>query len=125
MDSLACMIRNVVAAGAIPSCLIVEQFLKTSLRCLHTHRRYEWWLLVDYWGGNNGLTDTFEEPKSIAESISGFHGNVVLVQVREKTRSRPRGEGGGWGGRNEKTHTKVEYESPIPKLHSGAWCIAS
>lgn len=41
---------------------------------------YEWWLLVDYWGGNNGLTDSFEEPKSIAESISGFHSNVVLLQ---------------------------------------------
>eukprot|EP00038_Savillea_parva_P019806 m.28947 g.28947 ORF g.28947 m.28947 type:complete len:1040 (+) comp4562_c0_seq1:52-3171(+) len=41
---------------------------------------YEWWLIQDYWGGDNGLSDTFLKPKSISEDIASFHANVVLLE---------------------------------------------
>lgn len=42
---------------------------------------YEWWLLQDYWTGNNGVVDTFMNPKpGVAPYIKAFNARSILVQ---------------------------------------------
>ena len=42
---------------------------------------YEWWLLQDYWTGNNGVIDTFLNPKpGVAEYIKQFNARSIFLQ---------------------------------------------
>eukprot|EP01052_Picozoa_sp_SAG31_P017558 SAG31_NODE_1206_length_9388_cov_7.855420_2_plen_1278_part_00 len=42
---------------------------------------YEWWLLQDYWTGNNGITDTFLRPKpAVQNAIQQFNARSILIQ---------------------------------------------
>eukprot|EP01047_Picozoa_sp_COSAG01_P014799 COSAG01_NODE_729_length_14031_cov_24.502800_4_plen_771_part_00 len=42
---------------------------------------YEWWLIQDYWTGNNGIVDTFLRPKpGVAPYIAQFNARSILIQ---------------------------------------------
>ena len=43
---------------------------------------YEWWLLQDYWTGNNGIVDTFMRPKpGVADRIKGFNAQSIFLSM--------------------------------------------
>ena len=43
---------------------------------------YEWWLLQDYWTGNNGIADTFMRPKpGVADYIKGFNAQSIFLET--------------------------------------------
>ena len=42
---------------------------------------YEWWLVTDYWTGNNGITDVFFRPKpGVADYITQFNARSIFLQ---------------------------------------------
>lgn len=42
---------------------------------------YEWWLITDYWTGNNGITDVFFRPKpGVANYITEFNARSIFLQ---------------------------------------------
>lgn len=42
---------------------------------------YEWWLVTDYWTGNNGITDVFFRPKpGVANYITQFNARSIFLE---------------------------------------------
>ena len=43
---------------------------------------YTWWLIQDYWTGNNGIADTFMRPKpGVAPFIKGFNAQSIFLET--------------------------------------------
>jgi hypothetical protein len=47
----------------------------------HEMSGYEWWLIQDYWLGNNGIIDTFARPKAgVGGAIAAFNAPSIFLQ---------------------------------------------